>query len=602
MLAYFILLFYAKILFSSPYCKEGENYCIRCNPITDLCEKCTLDIFILNEYGICEKAQKCIKGINYCMECNPESNLCLKCEEGYYPDANGGCTYTDNCEISFRGECLKCNQDSVLIGNGVKICKSLNSESLNNCERVNIEDGTCFSCKEGYYLNKGDKKCINIQKCEESLFGVCKKCSGSYYLDKKENICKEFNGKFNNCKESLDGINCEVCLDDFYFDEEKNCIACNYCSLGYYYRCDKCIEGYYLSEDKYSCTKDENCGSGDKDLGICTKCKNGYYIENGKCKPNTEQNEFKYCSSSNGELCNECSRNTYLGKDNQCSFSKYCSESLNNTCIECIDGYHLDVNNKCSNIVKCIRLDDDYNCIECELNYYFNKSSNECEIETDYFKNCKYTTNDGKICERCRNYFYYNKSDHLCYSNSNKDNFYKCEYTFNEGEYCIKCVEGYYLGYIDHKCTKIEGCYISENENKCIMCDSEKYCLDMSTGKCEYNDIILSEEKKFYYKCNKTSEDGNNCESCIYGFSLNSNGLCNNDLYCLEKNEDTSCNICTIHSENYNYLCLNSDFGCVETYYSNCFECNDIFNFDNCTQCKEGFQSNQYNHCVKINE
>ena len=599
---FFFFLIFIKISFSDYICKEGENFCSRCNPITKLCEKCEKDIFILNENGICEKANKCIPGINYCSQCHIDSFICEICDEGYYPDENGGCSYTNYCEISYRGECLKCYNDSILVGNNIKICKPLNSENLKNCKNINNYSGFCELCKEGYYLNRGDGKCINTQNCEESLFGVCKKCRANYYLDKKDDKCKEQNGKFVNCKVSIDGINCHICEDDFYFDIENICIACNFCEKGYYFRCEKCISGYYLSEDKYSCTKDENCFSGDKDLGICTKCKNGYYIDlkDGKCKSNIEENEFKYCFSSEDNWCNKCISKYYIGRDNQCSFSKNCSESENSTCIQCIDKYHLDLNNKCTNIEKCIKLDDDYNCLECEINYYFNKSSNTCEIEKDNFKNCKFTSNSGDICEMCRDDFYFNKSDKLCYSNKEEGDFYKCVYTFNDGEYCIKCAEGYYIGYIDHKCTKIEGCYISDNVDKCVLCDYDNYCLDAKSGKCIYNNIIISEDKKFYYKCNRTNEEGTACENCIYGFYLNDNGLCYNDLDCLEKNEDGTCKNCTIHNDDYNYLCLNSIFGCVETYYSNCLECNNIFDFNNCTQCDEGFELNTFNRCIKI--
>ena len=421
----------------------------------------------------------------------------------------------------------------------------------------------------------------------------------------KENKCLEQNGKFINCKETLDGINCEICDDDFYFDVENNCIACNYCSKGYYYKCDKCIEGYYLSEDTYSCTKDMNCYSGDKDYGICTKCKEGFYIDikDGKCKSNKEDNNFKYCYSSNNDLCDKCIYKTFLGKDNKCSFSPNCSESdNNNTCIECIKNYHLDINNKCTNINKCIILDDEFNCIECEVGYFYNKETKNCEKEKTNFENCKMSDEKGEICEMCRDDFYYNKSDYLCYSNKEPGKFYKCQYTFNDGEHCIRCIKNYYLGYLDHKCTTVEGCYISENENKCLYCDSEYYCLDVKSGKCVYNDKIISEEKKYFYKCNKTNDEGTACESCVEGFILNEKGLCYNEVYCLEKDENGICNNCTLHDYNYNFLCLNKDFGCVENYYGNCLECNNNYDFDYCTECFDGYELNEYNRCIKKQE
>ena len=60
----------------------------------------------------------------------------------------------------------------------------------------------------------------------------------------------------------------------------------------------------------------------------------------------------------------------------------------------------------------------------------------------------------------------------------------------------------------------------------------------MKTGKCEYNDEIIDENKKFYYKCNRTNKEGNTCEICLDGFDLNDNGLCVDDSHCIEKNDD----------------------------------------------------------------
>ena len=53
----------------------------------------------------------------------------------------------------------------------------------------------------------------------------------------------------------------------------------------------------------------------------------------------------------------------------------------------------------------------------------------------------------------------------------------------------MTCIEYYYLGSIDNKCSTIEGCELSENENKWIQCLDYYYCIDEKTGKCEENDI-----------------------------------------------------------------------------------------------------------------
>ena len=113
--------------------------------------------------------------------------------------------------------------------NEIKICKSLNSEDLKNCELIDIEKGICQQCKTGYYLGVFDKKCILTQNCYESSFGNWIACSYGYYLDKKEEKCLKQEGVFIHCRISLDGKTCDSCEDGYYFDEEGNCCDSNYC-------------------------------------------------------------------------------------------------------------------------------------------------------------------------------------------------------------------------------------------------------------------------------------------------------------------------------------------------------------------------------------
>ena len=77
----------------------------------------------------------------------------------------------------------------------------------------------------------------------------------------------------------------------------------------------------------------------------------------------------------------------------------------------------------------------------------------------------------------------------------------------------IYCIEGYYFGLEDKKNILIEGCSISENENKYLECE-QYYCLDVKTGQCIYNDEIEDEEKKFNFRCNRANEEGTKCEAC----------------------------------------------------------------------------------------
>ena len=583
----------------SQFCQKGVNYCSTCNPITNLCIKCEKEIYIPNEEGGCSYSKRCILGNNNCLECT-ENNLCKNCEEGYFPDENGGCSYSDNCIISEKGKCLECKDNFILIGSdlngGIQICKSLNSEDLKNCQKINVEKGICEKCIEGYYLNEGDRRCSKTENCYESSFGVCKKCNMFYYLNKREDKCILQKENFYNCKESYDGNGCDSCNNNFFLSEDKKCCNTKYCSEASNYLCKKCINGYYISKEDNICTTEENCINGIADIGICTECRNGFIIDykDGKCKSNQENNEFKYCKYAN-ETCKQCIEGYYLGEDNKCTLTKNCLESENGICSFCSDGYYLGLDNKCTDVEHCIYSNDSYKCQECEGKYYYNENKNKCLIGEGRLENCKFSYY-GSYCKECKDDFYLNQTEYLCRSNLENNSYYKCALLYYDN-ICSECIKGYYLGKKDNKCSRILGCDRSENENKCVECDNN-YCLDSKTGKCEYNQKIGNEEKKFYYKCSISNKEGNSCEICLDGYTLNENGLCIDELHCVEKNSEDTCQKC--QNDDKNRFCINNNFGCVNTNNENCLECNDLLDFDKCTKCLEGYKLNENGKCEQI--
>ena len=557
-------------------------------------------------------SNKCQIGKNNCIVCSQERNLCEICDEDYFPDENGGCSYTENCEISQYGSCIKCKSNYILIGiedyykGGIKICKSLNTEDLQNCNSINYENGICYYCKEGYYLNSGDKKCIKIENCYQSSYGTCIKCTNGYYLDRIENKCKMQNGIFKFCIESNDGKKCSLCDKGYYLSENGLCSFINFCKKFDIEseKCEKCISGYYLTGDEYACTPEKNCFSGDENFGICNLCKNNYYIDiqDRKCKSNQEENDLKYCQKADGSICIKCAIEYGLGEDHKCSTSYDCKKSINTTCIECIDTYHLSLNNICTNVEHCIYASFFIlGCVECEEKYYYNQYDMECQIAPGNFNNCK-SSEDLNFCQRCKDNFYLNLTDNLCYNSIIEENgkFYKCSQvniSEEENEYkCIYCLDDYYLGEIDNKCTTMEGCDLSENENKCLECDLG-YCLNLKTNKCIPNDEIISEELKYYFRCLKTNKDGNKCEICFDDYILDENGLCIDEEHCIEK-IDGKCKKC--QNDEFEMFCVNEYFGCEEILTENCLECNNNFDLFKCTKCFEGYELNNNDKCVKI--
>ena len=596
------LLFLNPVLLASS-CKEGSNNCIRCDPITKLCTKCTLDIYSPDEDGGCSASRKCYLGKNYCSECDEEEKKCEKCEIGFYPDQNGGCSFVDNCEISNKGFCLKCISDFILVGGEndmFKICKSLESEDLSNCKKINQMTGFCEECEAGFFLNQGDLKCSKIENCYESVFGKCSLCNGGFYLDKKENKCKSQSGSFSSCKVSLDGEKCDICDDDFFFDEKGVCIGVNFCMEGQYYGCKRCVEDYFLAHDKLSCTKEKHCYSGDRLNGLCNFCFGDYYIDldTRKCNSNQKDNDFKYCKKVQNGKCISCDYEYNLSEDGKCSMTTNCAEVENGICEECSDKYYLTLDNRCLTTERCIYSENYYECKECEDGYFYNKTGKICSKFKKNFENCKSTSYDGQYCFWCKNGFYNNQTDHLCYENKEKNNFYKCSLSDITGKYCIGCEDEYFIGNKDHKCSKIDGCDVSENAEKCVECD-ERFCLNLKTGVCKYNEKVLSEDEKFYFRCNKTNKEGNKCEICIDEYELSEDGLCMDKIHCT-KEEDGVCIKCKNNREYSS--CLNDDFGCVPTSYMKCIECNNNLDFNICTKCPKYYELNEYGVCIDIDE
>lgn len=595
---YFYLILFINIIliYTAPSCEEGKNNCLKCNPVTNLCYKCDKNILTPDDNGGCGKANKCILGNNYCAACNEEETLCKECDEGYFPDENGGCSYVSNCEISYKGECLKCIEDFILIGDNIKICKSLFNEDLKNCEKINYLKGVCEQCSEGYFLNKGDKKCTLIENCFESSLGLCKECNENYYLNKRQNVCKDKkdNSELEHCKITLDEEKCELCEEPYSADSYGKCVEAKYCKKGNdLLQCEKCISGYYLTFNN-TCTSEKKCFDGDKETGLCTDCKLDYYIDfkDGKCKSNLNDDEFKFCNKATNGLCISCRPNYYLGADNKCSTSNHCIESDLGKCLECEENYWLGLDNRCTNVEKCTHtysyLEE---CEECEDGYYYNKNEEKCLPTDKYNENCKNGNNNN--CLSCKKGYYLIKKQNICVSNSEKGKFYKCTETSFYGDLCIHCEDNFYLG-LDYKCSNITGCVYSENENKCNECN-RYYCLDFPTSNCINNQKIESKEKQYYYKCSKTNEKGDECETCINGYSLNEKGLCVHDKGCKERDEeDGTCKTC---NDNF---CLNKDFECVETDNKYCSECSDILDFNKCNKCQDGYELDEDNDCIEI--
>ena len=608
-----LIIFLIYITVSIQTCEKDKNFCILCELATDLCKKCESDLFIPDENGGCKGAKKCNINQNHCQKCSSSSHLCEACDNGYYPDDNGGCALTENCDVSEGGNCKKCIDNYALIywGKNFMECESMDREELLNCEEYDLY-GHCLKCKDGYYLNLGDKKCSNTENCLSSTKGICDICDYKYYLDKSNNtnylcISNSEKNSFLHCLISEDAKNCDVCLEPYFLSEDRKCVQTKYCYRGLTgtEQCDTCISNYYLSEDKYSCTNTKNCKIGYWNNGKCKLCLDGYYnnLDDGKCYSNQEDNEYKYCQKVL-EKCESCINGYYLGEDKKCSNSKNCSESELGICKKCQNGNYLGkLDNKCTPVEFCIKSNYNYDCEECDEHYFVN--NNNCIIDTiqgEVFKNCKVVFFNQEHCSICKSNFYLNEEDNLCYNN---EDFYKCSKVLKNK--CTECEELYYLGE-DNKCSKIAGCAKSTDENTCIKCISG-LCQNKKKGICEENFYIDEENQSdenngVCFRCLETNDEGTKCVKCEENYTLSEKGFCQDKQHCDEE-QNGKCIKCKQYERKEGWLksyCLNEKYGCVEA-VDGCLQCNNIYDFNSCTKCFNGFYfDDNYEFCYECKD
>ncbi len=592
----------------SQNCIDGQNLCTKCNIETDLCSLCQYNFLIPDDKGSCKINEICTVGKNYCQKCDSEYKLCQKCIEGFFPDQSGGCSYSQKCEISYYGQCIKCTENYFLIED-IKICKSESSDDFFNCLQIDYSTGFCEKCEEGYYLTSGDKKCISsTDNCKESIYGQCVECSDGYYLDQQDKrICKQtYDSNLPlHCLETEDGVTCIKCQLGFYLDEDGNCPYINYCSHSDGYNCTECIKGRYMNAIKSACTTvEKGCYGGDPDSGICLSCEeNGYYFDanDHQCKSNRiDGDDLKYCRHFS-DKCDTCEIGYEVGEDGRCCNTRYCSQSDNNICQKCREGFYLTSNNFCSYTKNCISIDIYYVCEECEEGFYYNRQTKKCNKYNDEnFDNCRITNYNGKSCDGCRKGYYLKKPSNLCINNSEKGKFYMCERTESSGTKCEKCWDEYYLGTKDYLCTKNDHCSTSDENGKCIECENKSFCLDVSDGTCHTNSKVEDKKKSFYYKCLKTNKKGNKCEECVdEELTLDNEGYCRNENACYKKDDGHCEEKCYSVSYllGFNY-CFNQHFGCVKNILNiDCLQCNDDLNFEKCTKCNDGYKSNNEGFC-----
>lgn len=265
--------------------EEGKNQCKDC----EAGYKCSGG----SDHSQCEAGYYSLKKASKCLECQAGfysgvlASSCIPCNKGTYNNIKGSST------------CTECPLGNFCLGEDhISTC----SNKTPNCTLCDPKDGTCSTCKQGYYLD-------SFKSCSPCTIGA---------------IC--------------DGVSQTQCPSGTYIQTDKNsCTDCpkgSYCPAG---TLKECPIGQYQSEAGKT---------------TCLNCPKGYYQdETGKttCKPcpaNTYQN------NTGQKECKSCPEGQYqdeTGKEN----CKLCSEKFANCsicnaneCLECNEGMEL-ANGQC---------------------------------------------------------------------------------------------------------------------------------------------------------------------------------------------------------------------------------------------------------------
>ncbi|GAB1225477.1 hypothetical protein ENUP19_0253G0025 [Entamoeba nuttalli] len=472
-----------------------------------------------------------------------------------------------------------------------------------NCVKAQDETGCfcidqrtdgCNECNEGCFKNLGEcKKCPDYcisctskktcSRCYEGMMwngtqcvtcdNYCRKCDNQNYCSECEEGKYLQSGSCSFCNKI-----CDSC------DSLNSCTSCNYLE-----------DLVYLNQTCVFCnsiiSQCISCLSNIQGEPYCILCKTGYYATEGICQKCDSTCGMSGCYS---EGCYDCIDGFVLEEKKCISIDNaHCLKATKSKCEECIDSYHLyngtcikikDSNNEHITVtLNKINLENNLNYLTYqEEEIIFNTPLNllnGIKDSNSVIPNCLNITIfiDQVICLVCE-YGYYPMNS-LCLKNQENGH---CLIPFNTMNYyegsssrCLKCKEG--ITMINNYCIYVPYC-IKYSYEACIECETN-YIL--------YNELCFS--MNLFY-CAETN--GVNCTTCIAGYLLNSNSIC-------ERSNITNC-ISYITNSNCCSLCSNnkmiSSCECVECNIPHCLTCSGEHD-NSCSICEEGYYLTKNKQC-----
>lgn len=229
---------------------DTNDVCAQCSDKkyftpTNVCiDDCTI---IKGYYGDAVGNQRVCKPCTGCAECKDEATKCTACPAGqilkYTDETNpkeGGvcvkqCTVSlttmgcRNCGLQINGTryCTACSGANEVPIDGVCVDNGSDDKSL--CVRA--ENGTCKSCKEGYFWKDGG--CYRTDRlpgksiCADAKDGTCAVCSNG--LKMTNGFCEKCHPNCESCSEADKANKCLTCINGYYKSDSDAgaCIPCN---------------------------------------------------------------------------------------------------------------------------------------------------------------------------------------------------------------------------------------------------------------------------------------------------------------------------------------------------------------------------------------
>ena len=578
------------------------------------------------------EVKDCYLGCYTCQESSndPDYQKCSSCanQKQYYQLGNMKNDETMNCLNEGASEGFYLDENKIYRRCNETCRKCLNSGNINNA--------TCYSCKDSYLyleIEKGKNYPSNCYKYETDI----KSCPDGYFYtyDKDENdeIRNERCGKcYETCSKcSKYGTrlvqNCEKCKSNYYFKSNE---TTGNCYTGE-------IEGFFNKED----TTNINGGIYIPCDLSCIYC-NGEKIEKTEttsettnCKINNcKFNENYFPVINNPTNCLQPKKNTqdsspiegyYLNKNNDPSDkSKFYWDKCYETCSYCSQSggsrehYCLEFN--------CIKgtypsFDKRTNCWKEDIKnegYYLGKTKSNIEDPDENFPNEDIYLKCFDSCQTCNKKGDYNLNN----CQSCKSGFYP---KWNVDGSCVQNPEKYYIDDINNP-TQYLSCYQTCKTCKSGGTDENNLCTECLNSidvinKDETNSKIFGYD---VYNCHKNCESGKyypkdstetECRPCITPFEY-----IEDEKYCINchnygkyhiKEEESCINSNLVDdepSEYPDYFKLNDTYGTIQKCNDKCKTCfnspGNIISDDgieilsyNCLSCDTG-KKLQNGNCV----